>query len=188
MNSAATQHGSANDHHHAGEGGGVAAALGGEAADDGAGQDGDEGRALDQRIAGRQFGFGEVIGEDAVFDRPEQRRDHAEQEQRGEQHGIGMQPEAGDRDRRHRDFDELEPLRHQALSKRSAISPPIAERMKNGKMKIAPASVISASGSCSAHLEQDQEDQRVFQKIVVEGAEELAPEQRRETPRGQEMS
>ena len=35
----------------------IAAVPGGEAADDRAGQDGDEGRALDQRVAGRQFGL-----------------------------------------------------------------------------------------------------------------------------------
>ena len=54
--------------------------------------------------------------------------------------------------------------------------------MKNGKMKTAPASVISASESAPRKLEQDQEDQRVLQEIVVERAEELAPEQRRKAP------
>ena len=34
---------------------GIAAVLGGDAADDGAEQDGDEGRALDQRVAGGEF-------------------------------------------------------------------------------------------------------------------------------------
>ncbi len=73
------------DHQHR-ELGGIAAVLGGKPAHDGAEQDGDEGRALDQRVAGRQLGAGEVVGQDAVFDRTEQRRDHAEQEQRDEQH------------------------------------------------------------------------------------------------------
>ena len=44
-----------NDHQQA-KIGRIAAALGGEAADDGAEQDRDEGRAFDQRVAGRQFG------------------------------------------------------------------------------------------------------------------------------------
>jgi hypothetical protein len=46
--------------------------LGRIAGQDGAGQDGDEGGAFHQRIAGRQLGLGEVIGQDAVLDRPEQ--------------------------------------------------------------------------------------------------------------------
>ncbi len=37
---------------------------------------------------------GEVVGQDAVFDRTEQRGDHAEQEQGDEQDGDRMQPEA----------------------------------------------------------------------------------------------
>ena len=38
-----------------------------------------------QRVAGRQLGAGEMVGQDAVFDRAEQRADHPEQEQRDEQ-------------------------------------------------------------------------------------------------------
>ena len=100
----------------------VAAVLGGDAADDGAEQDRDEGRALDQRVAGRKLGAGEMVGQDAVFDRPEQRRDHAEQEQRDEQdHDRGfvvpamMQPESGDGDQRHADLRKLQALRDQGL-------------------------------------------------------------------------
>ena len=58
------------------------ALLGREPADDGAEQDRHEGRAFDQRVAGGQLFLLQVIGQDAVFDRPEQRGDHAEQEQR----------------------------------------------------------------------------------------------------------
>ena len=73
-------------------------------------QDGDEGRAFDQRIAGRQLGAGEMVGQNAVFDRPEQRADHPEQEQREEQDRHRMEREASDRDDRDADLGELEPL------------------------------------------------------------------------------
>ena len=49
-----------------------------ESAGDGAGEDGDKGGALDQGIAGRQFGALQMIGQDAVFHRPEQSAQHAE--------------------------------------------------------------------------------------------------------------
>ena len=89
MNSAANpaQH-SANTIIRAAKESGIAAVLGGEAAGDGAAEDREEGRALDQRVAGRQLAFGEMIGQDAVFDRPEQRADDAEQEQGQEQAGA----------------------------------------------------------------------------------------------------
>ena len=54
-------------------------------------------------------------------------------------------------------------------------------------MNTAPASVTSASALAIPPIcEQDQEDERVLQEIVVEGREELAPEQRREAPGGHE--
>ena len=55
MSRLATQHSSANTIISSAKAAGIAAVLGGDAADDGAEQDGDEGRALDQRVAGRQF-------------------------------------------------------------------------------------------------------------------------------------
>ena len=58
----------------------IAAAMRGKAADDGAEQNGNEGRAFDQRVAGRELGALEVIGQDAVLDRAEQRPTHAETE------------------------------------------------------------------------------------------------------------
>ena len=67
-----------------------------------------------------------MIGQNAVFDRTEQRADHAEAEQRNEQNGQGndrcltgifarMNHKADDRDRRDADLDELQALRHHRL-------------------------------------------------------------------------
>ena len=58
-----------------------------QAAGQRADQDGDEGSTLDQTVTADQFILGEVLRQDRVFDRAEQRRVQAEQEQRAEQHG-----------------------------------------------------------------------------------------------------
>ena len=115
MNRLETQHDSENTMISSAKKIGIAAVLRREPADDGAEQDGHEGRAFDQRVAGRQFGALQMIGQDAVFDRTEQRRDHAEQEQRDEQQRDRVQQEADHREERDADLDELEPLRHQRL-------------------------------------------------------------------------
>ena len=90
----------------------IAAVLGGEAGDDGADQDGEEGAAFDQRIAGRQFFARQMIGQDAVFDRAEQRRDGAEQEYRDKQQDERMKGEARNGKPGDDDLAELQPLRH----------------------------------------------------------------------------
>ena len=63
------------DHHQPGEMDRIAVTLGREAGNDSADQDGEEGAAFDQRVAGRQFVARQVVGQDAVFNRAEQRRD-----------------------------------------------------------------------------------------------------------------
>ena len=85
MNRLATQHDSENTIISSAKKAGSPPSARRQPADDGAEQDRDEGRALDQRVAGRQLRALQMVGQDAVFDRAEQRRDHAEQEQRDEQ-------------------------------------------------------------------------------------------------------
>ncbi len=97
------------------ERGRVAAAFRRHAADDQAEQDRDEGRPFHQRVAGRQLGAGQMIGQDAVFDGPEQRADHPVQEQRDEQDQHRVDGESDDRDDRDRDFGELQPLGDRGL-------------------------------------------------------------------------
>ena len=71
-------------HHQRGEDRRFAAARR-QPTDDGAGQNRDEGRAFHQRIAGGQLLALEMVRQDAVFDRAEQRRDDAEASERDEQ-------------------------------------------------------------------------------------------------------
>ena len=68
------------------------AAARGQTADDGAGENGDEGRAFDQRIAGRQLLAPQMVRQDAVFERAEQRGDHAETRQRDKQNRDRLTP------------------------------------------------------------------------------------------------
>src|SRR6516225_10001093 len=127
----------------------------------------------------------QMIGKDAVFDRPEQRADHAEQKQRQEQQWQRVQLEPGDGDARRADFGELQPSRHQRLVE--AISELAAEgrQQKKRRDKNAARQCHQRLGCLAADLEQDQQGERVLQEIVVEGREELAPEQWREAPRSE---
>ena len=74
--------GDGDDHHLRHDAAAGAAVLRGQSAHDEAADDGGVGRALDQRVAGDQLLAPQVIGQNAVFDRPEQRGDAAEPEQR----------------------------------------------------------------------------------------------------------
>ncbi len=94
---------------------GLLVAVGGNAGKDGAEQNGEEGAAFDQRVAGRQLGAGEMVGQDAVFDRTEQRRQRSEQKQRDEQQDDRMKGKADDGQRGGAHLDELDALSDQRL-------------------------------------------------------------------------
>src|SRR5580692_9455021 len=93
----------------------IAVAVGGDAGDDGADQNGEEGAALDQRIARRQFLARQKIRQDAVFDRAEQRRKRAEQSDRKKQQRQRMKGKARDADHGGADLDELDALGNERL-------------------------------------------------------------------------
>ena len=162
----------------------IAAALGGDAGDDGTEQDGKEGAALDQRVAGRQLRAREMVGQDAVFDRAEQRGDGPEQEHGEEQKSQRMESEAGDSDRGDGDLGELEPLRHQGLVVAvGELAAEAGQEKERGDQRRA-SERDQGFGIGARNLEQDDEDQRGLEEVVAECREELAPEQGRETSRG----
>ena len=140
--------------------GGVAAVLGGHAADDGAEQDGDEGRALHQRVAGGKLRAGEMVGKDAVLDGAEQRGDDAEEKQREEQQQHRMQAEAHDGDDRDADLGKFEPLRHLGLV--VAVGKFAAERRqkKVGRDEDRGGERNQRLRVRAADMEQKQKDQR----------------------------
>ena len=82
--------------HEPAEGGRIAAVPCRVAAGDGADEDRQEGRGLDEGVAGGQLRAAQMIRQDAVFDRAEQGRDDAEGKQRREQDRKRVQPEPDD--------------------------------------------------------------------------------------------
>ena len=75
----------------------IATVAGRKPGHNGADQNGDERSAFDQRVALGQFFALQMVGQDAVFDRAEQRRDHAVEEDGEEKHGDRMEREADHR-------------------------------------------------------------------------------------------
>ena len=76
-----------------------------------------------------------------------------------------------------------------ALSTRSASVPDAPEKRKNGAMKMPPASMTSVAASMPPVCGQaigDEDRQRALQQVVVERAEKLRDEQRREPARRQQ--
>jgi len=127
-----------------------------------------------------------MIGKDAVLDRPEQRSDQAEQEQCQKQQRQRIQLETSDGDRRHADFGELEPARHCRLVEAVGELPAKGGQQKKRRDEKASRQCHEHFASLAADPEQDQQGERILQEIVVEGGKELAPEQRRKPPGGEQ--
>ncbi len=161
----------------------------GNAAGNGADEDGEEGRAFHQRVAGGQLGGGELLGQDAVFDRPEQRRNDAEEAERDEQDRHRVEEEAERGNAGDRDLGEPDALGHERLV--AAVGKLAAERGEDEERRNEHdagkrdqrGGVLAAGGAHAAEPEQDQHAQRVLQEVVVERGAELTPEQRRKPPR-----
>src|ERR1700761_8148012 len=162
----------------------IAVTVGGEAGHDGAEQDGEESPGLDQRVAGRQLLAFEKIGQDAVFDRTEQSGKRAEHEYGDEQQAQRMKGETGYRDRRGADLDKLDALRDKRLVVAVGELAAEAGEKKERRDQRRAGKRDQHRRIGTGNREQDDEDQRGLEKIIAEGGEELAPEQRRETARG----
>jgi hypothetical protein len=168
---------------------GAVAAAGEQAAEQRAEQDGDEGAGLDQRIAADQLLVLQVLRQDRVLDRPEQRRVQAEQEQPGEQHGEAVQPEAGAADQHDGDFEQLDHARQRRLVVLVGELPGGGREEEEGQDEHARREVGQQLGlerGPGRRLEGQQHHHRVLQHVVVECAEELGDEQRGEAARAQQ--
>ena len=82
------------DHDHGDVGGGAAALGDGKAAGDGAEEDREKGGALDQSVARGQLVTAEIVGQEAILDRPEKSGEHAEEEEGKEEDGNRIEEEA----------------------------------------------------------------------------------------------
>src|SRR5205823_8653509 len=169
--------------HHPGEMDGIGVAVGSQAGNDGAEQDGEKGTAFDQRIAGRQFAALKQVGQDAVFDRAEERRQRPEHEHRNKQQRQRVKGKSGDRDDRGADLGQLDTLGDERLI--VAVRQLAAESgQKEKRRDQGGARNRDQDRRIGArHFVQDDEDQSGFEEIIAEGGEELAKEQRRETAR-----
>jgi hypothetical protein len=146
-------------------------------------QDGDEGTSLDQRIATDQFVVVQMLRDDRVLDRPEQRRMAAEQEQRAHQDRQAVQEETGGGDAHDHHFQHLD----QAGEHRLVV---FVGQLPGGRREQEEGQDEDASRHIGKQprrqrrplggLESQQDNQRVLEQVVVEGAEELGGEERRE--------
>ena len=161
----------------------TAVAVGGNAGDDGAEQNGEKGAGFDQRIAGRQLSPFEKVGQNAVFDRTEQRRERTEQKHRDEQQAERMKGKARDGDHGGADLGEFYALRDEGLvvTVGKLAAEPGKKEERGDQRRAGERDQNRRIGA--GNLEQNDEDQRRLEEIVAECRKELAPEQGRETAR-----
>ena len=126
----------------------------------------------------------EMIGKDAVFDRAEQRGDHAEQKQGEEQQRASNEARSPTTARprcRSRKASTVAPQWPCRTGRRVRRRTP--DRKKNGDDERRGRELDQSRRLGLAEMEQRQEDQRLLEEIVAERRERLAPEQRRKTSR-----
>ena len=157
-----------------------------DAAADRAEKNREESRGLDERIASRKLILAQLIGQDAVFHRAEQRREHAKQEKRHEQKGDGMQQHAGGRDGRRAHLGKLDLLSDAGLVETVGELPAEPRQEEERKDEQGARERHGGATFLLAELEEHEKRQRVLEEIVAERGEELAPEHRREAARSHE--
>ena len=155
-----------------------------EAAGDEPADDCGEGRALDQRVGRNELLAPQVIGQDAVLDRAEQRRDAAKPEQGDIEQHQRRQNEPCGGDHLHAELCELQPPRDESLVVRIGDFASEGGKRDRRQDEHHRRDQDFRAAVLRAEAEQDQHGQHVADEIVVKRRKELAPEQRREAPRG----
>ena len=154
------------------------------AAGDRAAENCEKGRALDERIARRKFLARQMVGQDAVFDGAEQRAGDAEENERAKERGDIGEKKAGRGQCCDGDLRDAEPA-HDARLVIFVGEFAADRRQKKERRDEGRAGERNERRAALGRMRQDQENQGVLQEIVVEGGEELTPEQWRETPRSE---
>ena len=148
-------------------------------AGDRAEQDRQKRAGLDQRVAEQQLMGSQKIGQDRVFDRAEERRLHPHRKQQCEQDEGAAGDDPGGCRQHHRDLDQLddtgEPGFVAAIGQRARARRAQKERQDKqparqrdqqpGRQRIGAVRAIG-----------NHQDQRVLQRIIIEGGEELRRE------------
>ncbi len=134
-----------------------------------------------------------MVGQDAVFDRAEERRERAKDEQGQEQDRHALEQEADDGDDAGAEFRQLEPLGEVGLVepvRQFAAEPGEEEEGQDEegageRHERVGAMRGGAMARRAGRTPKDQKQQGVLKEIVIKSCEELAPEERREPPFGQ---
>ena len=171
----------------AGEGDVVAADLRNgdeQAAGDLAEQDGDEGAHLDHAVAAGELALAQVLRQVGELDRAEQRRVQPHQEDAGEQHvGIGH-PEAPAREQHDRDLEALDEADHPGLvvlvGELAAGGREQQEGQDEERADRQAGELRLQERVAQLQLVGHHHGERELEQVVVAGAEELGPEERRE--------
>ena len=185
INSADVQHAAAKLMISAANSPGLATIARGQSARNRAQKNGDKRGAFHQRVGGGQLLAPQMIRKNAVFYWAKKRRENTEAEQCGEQKRERTPHIRPRRQSGHKDLHEFEPLRNPCLV--VAICKFASERgqKKIGRNEHRARDRDQSLGIARTRLKQDDKDQRGLEKIIVECREELAPEQRRKSPRQQ---
>ena len=136
---------------------------------------------FDERVAGDQFVFVQVLRKQCVLDRAEDGRVRAEEEERREEERHAFEPEAHGANSHDDDFGDLDDACDVRLVNavgKCARCPREEEERRNENR----AGHHDERGGVHARLlgqpERHHDSHRAFQQVVVEGAEKLRDEQR----------
>ena len=169
---------------HGGRDGRLAAELHQRTAEDGAEQDGGERPHLHERVAADQLVGVEVLRQDAVLDRPEDRRVRTHQEDDGEQERHAVQTEACGAEQHDPDLEQLhEPDDPRLVELVGDLSR--ARREEEEGQREQPGAQVDErvlGERHAAHPEREQDDERVLEQVVVQRPKELGPEEGPEPP------
>jgi hypothetical protein len=132
----------------------------------------------------------------SVCHRAEQRRERAEGKQRHEQDRHALEQEADDGNHRGAKFGQLDPLGQVGLVepvRQLATEPGEEEEGQHEKGAGERHERIGTMRRGAVYRRpcrapENEKQQGVLQKIVIEGCEKLAPEERREPPFGQKRT
>ena len=170
-------------HHRGSDDGRVVLTAHHDSRTDGAGQDGQKGAGFNQRVAAQQFFLFQCLRQDRVLDRAEQRGLSAHQEQHAEHQRQIAQQHTGRAGHHDRNLGELDPAHQRILGELLTKLPAKGRKQKERqdeqqRTKIDQQVLVLGA----SELEQNREDQRLFEDVVVERTEQLSNEKRQKTP------
>ena len=153
-------------------------------------QDRDERAHLDQTVAADQLLGPQDLREDRVLDRAEKRRMDAEERQRRKHQRQALAPEAHEPDDHDDNLEELDPADQPRLL--DLVGDLSGRRRKEDERRDEDSTreideCVGVECGQPRRVERDENYQRILVDVVVGGAEELGPEEGRETTLAQEV-